>query len=114
GQPLSAGRSEISPDGKRLLYTKDLDVVCREVGAERPLRSWRVQPPGEYVSRLLFAGDSRTAYIAVGKNIHEWDVETGQVRRTLEAEQRTIRLAVSPDGKTLLAVTGVSRPGEKW
>src|SRR5262249_19707421 len=111
-----------TPDAKRLLswgddfYLRVWDVANGKALSEHRLRPTGVKAPEEdgdpreREMRLLslgpgvFSPDGKRFVLAIPKGTFVFDVETGKELRTIETGLRNVKsLAVSPDGKRLLA-----------
>ncbi len=91
---------DFSPDGEWLVTTGSHDgqVILWRVA------DWsieRIQTP-VYVESLLFSKDNTTFYGA-GYGIRAWRTTDGALLRTMETPERVWRIALAPDGQTLLA-----------
>jgi RNA polymerase sigma factor (sigma-70 family) len=111
-----------TPDAKRLLswgddfYLRVWDVANGKALSEHRLRPTGVKAPEEdddpreremrflSLGPGVFSPDGKRFVLAIPKGTFVFDVETGKELRTIETGLRNVKsLAVSPDGKRLLA-----------
>jgi WD40 repeat protein len=114
-----------TPDGKRFLsWGDDLYLRVWDVATGKAVLEHRIRPSGLKIpdedddsagrrgpemmflslAGSAFSGDGKRFILANGATIHVFNVETGKELRTIKTEQRNMdHLAVSPDGKRLLA-----------
>ncbi len=116
-----------APDGKRFLswgddfYLRVWDVATGKARAEHRVRPGGIAfPDGDEADAQewdlkrqmlalsnrasLFSPDGKALLLGVGQTVHFFDAETGKEVRTLKTDFRNVdSLAVSPDGKLLLA-----------
>lgn len=113
-----------TPDGKRFLswgddfYLRIWDVATGKAIQEHRIRPGGIKIPDEddeaaqrerrmmflSLSGSAFSGDGKRFILTIGATVRLFDVESGKEIRTIQTEQRNMdHLAVSPDGKRLLA-----------
>jgi WD40 repeat protein len=101
----------VSPDGKYLLSNVGPhDLKLWEASTGKEVRSF----PGEsgMITCVAFSPDGN--FIASGSSdatVMLWDPKTGKLLGTLILDHRVSNLAISQDGKYLLAITGFEKTG---
>jgi WD40 repeat protein len=101
-----------SPDGKLLATADGQRVICWDTARGEQLWQARVAPN----SSLAFTPDGRTVIASPGpreRSWHAWDAATGKPAAGLKLPEGHpyARLAVAPDGRTLLFAQSLSVAG---
>jgi WD40 repeat protein len=94
----------VSPDGKLLATTSDVDRFARlwnVAGGEIVRRMKLAGIAGEdHPSAVLFSSDSRTLYVGGSRSLAQFDVATGQEMWRLSVPQ-VVLLVLAPNGSSL-------------
>ena len=95
-----------SPDGTRLAVATSIGVWLYDTSTDTELNFFSEVP--DYVEAIAFSPDGRTlASSGYSPNhiIRLWNIDTGELRGTLDGYEEILALAFSPDG-TVLATSG--------
>ena len=100
--------ARIAPNGKVVasFLDKPHTVYLWDVATGKVIRQWPVE--AEILGCLTFSHDSKTLIAGECKNIHFWDIATGQELQRISDHpgDNLHRLVLSPDGKTLASQAG--------
>ncbi|MEI9952997.1 MAG: WD40 repeat domain-containing protein [Pseudomonadota bacterium] len=93
----------VSPD-QNLFASSARDQVIVWKRADESIVT-RLVPPGLGLSgQVTFSADSRRVYSSAAGTVHEWDIASGTLLRSLQLDISAITtLSAAPDGKTILA-----------
>jgi RNA polymerase sigma factor (sigma-70 family) len=95
-----------SPGGERLATAGSSGMITLWTRSLAPAQQREALQPGTYWD-AAFSQDGRTMALATSAAVQICDPLSGEVRRTLQMEQRPLRsVALSPDGKFVAAGTG--------
>jgi WD40 repeat protein len=99
----------------RLTFSSDGKTLASD-SRDRTIRLWdtrtgklqRTLADPEHPGRLVGFAQSDQQIVLVGRdgNVDLWDIRTGKLGRTFTTRADTLSAALSPDGKTLAAVSG--------
>lgn len=92
-----------SPDGKLLLSgSEDKTARLWDAVSGQTLQEWTDHP--DPVAAVAFLPQGQHALTASGKTLRLWEIKTGTLLKTLPSAAGILRtLAVSPDGRTVIA-----------
>jgi WD40 repeat protein len=96
-----------SPDGKLLAAgTQDKTAVVFDAATLAPVM--KLETHRDVVTSLAFSPDSKVLVTVGDTWVHFWDVGARKRLRAIESPQRALSVAVSPDGKAVVAATGTA------
>jgi RNA polymerase sigma factor (sigma-70 family) len=105
GDDLGLQYVGFSPDGKRLGFFKDRNIVFAEAATGKVIG--KLSGHKFYAGCFVFSKDGTKLYADSGKGIGEWDIATGKLLRECGCRRAmSPRLALSPDERTLVLTGG--------
>lgn len=98
-------RITFSPDGQTLASLDGKgNILLWDISTGRVRQTFRGNSLP--VRSITFSPDSQTLAIGTENGIKLWTLKTGQLLRTLRTDAQIMQVAFSPDGETLLSVSG--------